>query len=131
MPIRDKNIINKVLDYKNYKFEINWASGIVIVGAISASLLFYFENKSLKSTIDSLNQKDKIKTEQIEGLQKTVNTMEGAMDGVNNTVKIFMENPPGELKYRIERLEGVIEKSYGKLSNENKSNFSNSKPPAF
>lgn len=56
---------------------------------------------------DKNNQSDKIKLleDSKTQLEKQVATLEGQIKGVENASIIFMQNPPSELKFRIDILE--------------------------
>jgi hypothetical protein len=56
---------------------------------------------------DSNARGDKIKhlEDQNTTLENQVSKLEGQIEGVQNASNIFMQNPPGELKFRIDLLE--------------------------
>lgn len=130
---KESNILNKILDYKNWTFKLNWSSGTVLVSLITGCLYLYNENKTLKSQL-----------EDIPLLKETINTLNNSVSGLkssnetfNNVIQSFMLNPPSSLQRQIDDIRIDINK-YHNISNINTnnsqsdtSNFIGNKPPQF
>src|SRR3990167_4451167 len=97
---KESNILNKLMDYKNYSFKLNWSSGVVLVSAIVGCLYFFNENKSLKGKLDKLP----ILEETIKTLENAISGLKSSNETFNNIIKSFMDNPPSSLRKDIEEL---------------------------
>lgn len=100
--------INKLLDYNNYTFKVNWASGVTIFGLMFSSIFLYIQNEGLKDDVASGKAKDAQQEEVINTLETTVNTLQGSMETVNSTIRAFTDNPPSALEAKIQGLEKII-----------------------
>lgn len=87
------------LSVKDFKWVIT--SGVVLVLWLVTAILWIKDKNSQSDKIKSLEDS---KTQ----LEKQVATLEGQIKGVENASIIFMQNPPSELKFRIDILEKRI-----------------------
>lgn len=107
-PQQDKpeELENKVLD-KRMSFsvkDLKWVitSGVAIILWIVTSI-FWVKDKNAQSDKIKLLEDAKVQ------LEKQVATLEGQVKGVENASTIFMQNPPSELKFRIDLLEKRVD----------------------
>ena len=126
------NILNKLLNYKNWTFKLNWSSGVTLISLIIGCVYLYYENKSLK-----------VKLEKLPLMEQTINTLNNTVSGLkssnetfNNVIQSFMLNPPTSLQKDIDRLK-LINNFYhpnNSLINDNQSDslkFVGNRPPSF
>lgn len=92
----------------NVRFVYSVLAGFVV--AVAAVVWFFVENKSLKTGVDTLKQSNKELRQNYQTLNETVSGIKQAQDVVNNTLRSFVDNPPGELKYRIQQLEEDVDR---------------------
>lgn len=95
------------------EFKVNWASGTTIVTLLVGIITLYMTNQGLKGKVDSLEKNNISLTATVQTLSATVNTLKGSQSIMDNALVQFMQNSPGELKYRIERLENIMEQRFG------------------
>lgn len=95
--IMDKKISFSVKDMK-------W----VITSAVALILWIVTAILWVKSS-DAQSDKISHLEEQNSTLEKQVATLEGQIKGVENASIIFMENPPAELKFRLDGLEKRVD----------------------
>ena len=118
------------LDFSKIKFEINWASGTTIVTLLIAVITFYFNNKSLQGKITDLQSSNGSLNTTVKTLSETVNVLKGSQEITNGAIQAFMQNPPSELKYRLDRLEEVVEQKLNVSVSVNADHtFRNNTPP--
>lgn len=110
-------IFNKIGDYAKTIFVVNWASAVVIFGAVTYSVVMYYQNENLNKTIESNNKT--IKT-----LSSTVKTLETTVTAMNTTVEAFKANPPAVTDEKINGIYRMIDIYHGNAS-------SSHQPPAF
>lgn len=103
----------KMIDFSKLKFETNWASATTIVTLLVAVITLYFNNNSLKGELDGIKQSNKSLTQTVSTLSESVSALKGSQEITSKAISIFMENPTGELKYRIENLEKAVEQETG------------------
>jgi len=103
----------KMIDFSKLKFETNWASATTIVTLLVAVITLYLNNNSLKGELDGIKQSNKSLTQTVSTLSESVSALKGSQEITSKAISIFMENPTGELKYRIENLEKVVEQETG------------------
>jgi hypothetical protein len=83
---------------------------ITIISSLVVSLMYFvIENKIANRTILELSKSNKI-------LSEKISKLEGHKEGVDNVVRMFMENPPGQLDYRLKQLEYKV---FGNTNNQN------------
>jgi len=128
---KESNILNKLMDYKNYSFKLNWSSGVVLVSAIVGCLYFFNENKSLKGKLDKLP----ILEETIKTLENAISGLKSSNETFNNIIKSFMDNPPSSLRKDIEELRRDIDKYHNNNTQLNNisidTTFRGNRPPSF
>ena len=125
---------NKLLniDIKGTIFSFNWASGTILLAAIVGCIYFFTANKSLKNTIINLQSENKTLTKKQGELEIKVSKLEGSNETYNKTIQVFMENPPGQMNKRIEKLEEKIkncDENRGTNEEIPDSTFINRRPP--
>ena len=96
--VMDKRISFSVKDMK-------WVitSGVALVLWIVTAVLWVKSSDAQSDKISHLE-------DQNTSLVKQVATLEGQIKGVENASIIFMENPPAELKFRIDGLENRVDR---------------------
>ena len=94
------NKLNGILNYKSWTFKLNWASGVVLFAAITASVYFYVQNKAYKVKLDSLPALQAVLDEQ----SKSISALQSSNQTFNNIIKSFMDNPPKVLQTEIDNL---------------------------
>lgn len=101
----EENLEDKILN-KKISFSIKDLKWVIITGV---SVVLWIVTVILWVT-DKDNQKIKIKNleESKVSLEKQVATLQGQIKGVENASIIFMQNPPSELKFRIDLLEKKV-----------------------
>lgn len=79
--------------------DIKWIVGIgvVVIGWGITGVLWFKENGDLKGTVKSLKEENV-------SLVIKVSKLEGQIDGVNAATKVFLENPPEVLNFKIKEL---------------------------
>lgn len=127
---KESNILNKILDYKNWTFKLNWSSATVLVSLMVGCLYLYNENKIFKS-----------KLEEIPLLKETINTLSISVSGLkssnetfNNVIHSFMLNPPSSLQKQIDEIRIEMNKLNNRDINNiqpDSSNFRGNRPPQF
>jgi hypothetical protein len=75
-----------------------WHVGSIMFSLILSLVYFVVENKNANKTIQQLAESNKL-------LLEKVSKLEGHKEGVDNVVRMFMQNPPGQLDYRLKQLE--------------------------
>ena len=78
-----------------------WHVATLIGGLIISLIYCVIENKIANKTIAELSQSNKI-------LSEKISKLEGHKEGVDNAVRMFMQNPPCQLDYRIKQLENKV-----------------------
>lgn len=96
------------LDFSKIKFQTNWASATTIVTLLIAVITLYMNNNSLKGTVEGLKASNESLTKSVGTLGESVSALKGAQDVTSKAIQLFMENPPNELKFRLERIEGIL-----------------------
>lgn len=96
------------IDFSKIKFTTNWASATTIVTLLIGVITLYMTNNSLKAQIDGLKDSNNSLEKTVGTLGETVSALKGAQDVTSKAIEIFMQNPPGEMMYRIERMEHRI-----------------------
>jgi polyhydroxyalkanoate synthesis regulator phasin len=98
----EDKILNKQVSFsvKDMKWVITTAVSVVLW--IVTAILWVKDSNARGEKIQHLE-------EQNTTLEKQVATLEGQIEGVQNASNIFMQNPPGELKFRIDILEKRID----------------------
>ena len=96
--VMDKRISFSVKDMK-------WVitSGVALILWIVTAVLWVKSSDAQAGKISDLEKQNT-------SLVKQVATLEGQIKGVENASIIFMENPPAELKFRIDGLENRIDR---------------------
>lgn len=97
--------MTKLLNLDKLEFKINWASGTTIVTLLVGVITLYMTNQNLNDKIDGLEKNNQTLTTTVGTLSESVNILKGSQSSITNAMTLFLENPPGELKYRIERVE--------------------------
>lgn len=108
-----KSKLDKLVDYKNWKFSMNWSTAISLFGAITWAVTVTIQNQGLKATIDGQGATIEAQGTTITALTNNVSTLEGSMETVNNTIRAFTENPPSALEAKIDGLNRVIQIYHG------------------
>lgn len=103
----------KILDFSKLKFETNWASATTIVTLLVAVITLYMNNSSLKGELDGIKKSNESLNKTVNTLSESVSALKGSQEITSKAISIFMENPTGELKYRIENLEKAVEEETG------------------
>lgn len=97
----EDNIMNKKFSF-TFK-DVKWiiTSGVAITLWIVTSIMWVRDKDA---------QSDKIKKleESRSQLEKQVATLEGQIKGIENASIVFMQNPPNEIKFRLDLLEKRI-----------------------
>ena len=96
------------LDFSKIEFRVNWASASTIVTLLVGIITLFMTNQNLKGKVDGLQKSNEALNTTIQTLSATVNTLKGSQDITNNAISLFMNNPPQEIKYRVERLEDRV-----------------------
>lgn len=98
------------------KLKEAWGWVVVIVGLLVSTGYFFIDNKIQEQTIQDMSaaQKELAKSNAI--LVETVANHEGQIESFNNAVMMFMQNPPGEMKYRLEQMEAKIKQHHGTIT---------------
>lgn len=127
---KESNILNKIFDYKNWTFKLNWSSGTVLVSLIAGCLYLYNENKIFKS-----------KLEEIPLLKETINTLNISVSGLkssnetfNNVIQSFMLNPPSSLQKQIDDMRMEMDRYHNinrSINQPDTSIFRGNRPPLF
>jgi len=99
--------IEGVLMEKRLSFSVKDLKWVITSAVISVLWLV----TSILWVKDKNTQSDKIKSleDSKAQLEKQVATLEGQVKGVENASIIFMQNPPSELKFRIDLLEKRVD----------------------
>lgn len=97
-----------ILNFTKINFQLNWASGVVIVTLLISTITLYLNNVALESKIDSLDKNISKLSECVQQMSKSVSTLQGSQEMTNKAISLFMENPPSEIKYRIEKIEELV-----------------------
>lgn len=116
------------LDFSKITFKTNWASATTIIVLLVGIITLYLNNNSIRSKIDTLENTNTTLNNTITTLSETVSILKGNQDITNKAIGIFMENPTGELVYRLERIEKTIEEKFGVTDTETKPTFTNRLP---
>jgi DNA anti-recombination protein RmuC len=96
------------IDFSKLKFQTNWASATTIVTLLVAVITLYMTNNSLKGQVDGLKDSNEALSKTVGTLGESVSALKGAQDVTSKAIEIFMQNPPAELKYRLERIETIL-----------------------
>ena len=83
------------------KLKQSWEYISIVLALVVALTYFVIENKQANKTIEELSNSNKSLTEKVQKL-------EGHTEGVDHAIQLFMENPPGLIKYRVEVLEKKV-----------------------
>ena len=118
----------KVLDFSKLKFETNWASATTIVTLLVAVITLYMNNSSLKGELEGIKKSNESLYKTVNTLSESVSALKGSQEVTSKAISIFMENPTGELKYRIENLEKAVEEETGAKLTPVKSGVPNKRP---
>lgn len=123
---KESSILNKILDYKNYTFKVNWASGITLFGAlvwaITATIMLNGEFEKVDGLITANSKQDTT----ISILRNAFQIMKGNMEIVKESIKAFNASPPSEIKAKIDGINRVIDIYHG---NNAVNNAVNNMPP--
>lgn len=114
---KKKKVFN--FDFKDVKFQVNWASGITIVTLLAATITFYIQNKTLKESNSTL--KTTVRT-----LEKTVATLEGTQKGILQAIGQVQNYSPSLIEWRLRTIEGKLNISFSPSNEE----FTNAQPPS-
>lgn len=91
---------------KFQKFATNiktfYAGSVVALGLLITTVTFVIKDKNTQLEVEVLKKSN-------ETLVKEVATLQGAMDGVNNAVKLFLDNSPALLNYKVTALEKKLD----------------------
>lgn len=118
------------LDFSKISFNINWASGSIIVTLLITVITLYTTNKGLQSKVDDLQKSNTTLTSTVNTLSATVNVLKGSQEITNSAISAFMQNPTSELKYRLEQLEQIVQQRLGvNLNTTPQKPFTNIAPP--
>jgi hypothetical protein len=112
-------ILNKIGNYAKTNFVVNWASATVLFGAITYSVVMYYQNDNLKETINS--QKETVKT-----LKETVSTLQTTVATMSTTVEAFKANPPSVYDEKINGIYRMID-----IYHRGNNGSTNHNPPSF
>ena len=96
------------IDFEKLKFELNWASGIVIVTLLVSTITLYLNNKSLEDKIDSMDKNITKLSESVQELSKSVNILNGSDRKTSEFIGESVKHPPSEFIYRLDRIEQVV-----------------------
>lgn len=118
----------KILDFSKLKFETNWASATTIVTLLVAVITLYMNNSSLKGELVGIKKSNESLSQTVNTLSESVSALKGSQEITSKAIAIFMENPTGELKYRIENLEKVVEEETGAKLGKPKKGIPNKRP---
>lgn len=80
-----------------------------IIGLVTTIIIYINKTTSQESRIHHLEESNK-------RLEGEVYTLKGALDGVNNAVKIFLTNSPDLLNYKIDEISKRIDNYHGNSS---------------
>lgn len=116
------------LDFSKITFKTNWASATTIIVMLVGIVTLYLNNTSMNTKIDSLENTNASLNKTISTLSETVSTLKGSQEVTNKAIGLFMENPPGELVYRLDRIENIIEERFGAIRETEKPEFKNRIP---
>lgn len=116
--------INKIGEYAKTIFVVNWASASLIFGAITYSVVMYYQNQALKDTIVKQGETVKTLTETVKTQGSTINNMNASFEAIKTTVEAFTAHPPSTFDEKINGIYRIIDIYHG---NGNASN----NPPAF
>lgn len=97
-----------LIDFSKIKFTTNWASATTIITLLVGVITLYLTNTGLKSQVDGLQKSNEALTRSVGTLGESVSALKGAQDVTSKAIEIFMQNSPGELKYRLDRIEQRI-----------------------
>ena len=81
-----------------------------IIGLITTIIIYVNKTSSQEDRIKTLESSNK-------HLDSEVATLKGALDGVNNAVKIFLTNSPDLLNYKIEEVKSRVDSYHGHINN--------------
>ena len=111
-------------------FVFNWASGTMVFALLVACAWFYVQNSSLKEDMASKSKTIKTLKANQNSLQVDVATLKGSNEAYSNTIKTFMDNPPGPMNLRITNVETWLGRKfgYGSFLNVPAEEFSNRAP---
>ena len=92
------------MTFKEFATDIKtfYAGIVVVVGLMASTITFVLKVQSSSAEIDSLSKSNKFLIEQVA-------TLQGAMEGVNNAVKLFLDNSPALLNYKVEELKKKVD----------------------
>ena len=106
---KESNVLNRILDYKNYTFKVNWASGAALVVALTWAITVTIKNDGYRIKIDKQGDTIDEQGDTIDELEKTVIYLQGTMNGFEQLSKAFIDNPPQALEEKINGLNLKIE----------------------
>jgi len=124
-----KSIKDILIDIKSTNFVINWASGAILLGAITWATTATIQNKSLKTTVGGLKEQVSTLKENNHTLTEAVKSLQGSNDVVKNVIQEFVKNPPAILNNKLEDLSKKIDRYHGHSPNNNPDDFNN-RPPS-
>jgi hypothetical protein len=119
-------ILNRIGDYAKTNFVINWASGVIIVGAIAACIFLYEENKGLKKNINNQNTTITELKSLVKSQGETINTINITFETMKSTVEAFRANPPSMYDEKINGIYRIIS-----IYHNNNGGNTNHNPPSF
>lgn len=99
----EENLLDKKISFslKDIKWIIT--SGIFVILWVCTAYMWVQDRN------DQATEISRIKSENVE-LKTKVTLLEGQYQGVSQATKIFMENSPGETRFRLELLEKRVDK---------------------
>lgn len=99
--LEDKVLNKKVsFSFKDIKWVI--VTGVTVVLWIVTAVLWVNDRSKQEDEIKSISSENST-------LKTKVATLEGQIQGVQTASEIFMQNPPSELKFRIDLLEKRVD----------------------
>ena len=104
------------IDLDNFQVKGKLGTIISLCIAIVAAIYFFIENKSLKEGRMEDQVSIKELREENKNLQGQLSVLEGWKSGVNNTIQMFMENPPSLMQGQLDELKDKVEQYHGQIS---------------
>ena len=107
-PVESVSFLDKI---KKLASNVAFVYGTIatIIGLITTIIIYVNKTTSQESRIETLEESNK-------HLESEVATLKGALDGVNNAVKIFLTNSPDLLNYKIDEIKSKVEHFHGKTT---------------
>lgn len=118
-------IFNKIAEYTKINFVVNWASGTLLVAAITSSIYFKIQNDSLREKQIKQDAKIASQATEIETLKETQDFLKITFESYKGTVEAFREYPPILVEEKINGLKREIDRYH------NNNNSNNSVPTEY